>query len=72
MYPDCYNIADFGAASDRPNNITAIQQSIDAAARNGGGVVWIPTGCYHTGTIWLRSNITCLDCVLPNFNRGTI
>ena len=35
-----------------------IQKAIDLCAANGGGVVTVPAGNYHTGTIFLRSNVT--------------
>ena len=35
-----------------------IQKEIDLCAANGGGVVTVPAGTYHSGTIFLRSNVT--------------
>ncbi|MBE6356779.1 MAG: hypothetical protein E7058_06660 [Lentisphaerae bacterium] len=35
-----------------------IQKEIDLCAANGGGVVTVPAGNYHSGTVYLRSNVT--------------
>ena len=46
------NILDFGAVGDGvTDNTAAIQRAIDA-----GGVVYVPSGVFVTGTIYLRSN----------------
>ncbi len=54
-----HDIRDFGAAAgENQNNTAVIQQAIDAAAEQGGGVVLIPSGLWLTGALRLRSNIT--------------
>jgi DNA sulfur modification protein DndE len=55
---DTFNIVSYGAVSSAKTlNTTAIQQAIDMAAKQGGGVVRIPSGFFVTGAITLRSNI---------------
>jgi DNA sulfur modification protein DndE len=55
---DTFNIVSYGAVSSaKMLNTTAIQQAIDMAAKQGGGVVRIPSGFFVTGAITLRSNI---------------
>jgi DNA sulfur modification protein DndE len=55
---DTFNIVTYGAVSSAKTlNTTAIQQAIDMAAKQGGGVVRIPSGFFVTGAITLRSNI---------------
>jgi len=50
------NVRDFGAKGDRQANDTrAIQQSIDAAAKQEGGVVVFPKGDYISGQLTLPS-----------------
>ncbi len=54
-----YNIRDFGARGDGQTMDTqAIQDAIDACARDNGGTVLVPAGIFVTGTIELKSNIT--------------
>lgn len=54
-----YNIRDYGAVSDgRTINTAAINNAIQACARNGGGRVVIPAGgVFMSGTIWLQSHV---------------
>jgi polygalacturonase len=55
---DNYNVLDYGAKNDGKTLATAaIQKAINTCAANGGGMVYIPTGDYLTGTINLRSNV---------------
>lgn len=50
-----YNIMSYGAkAGTRATH--AIQDALDACAKNGGGTVRIPSGHFTIGTIFLRSN----------------
>ena len=37
--------------------IVLIQKAIDECAKNGGGVVWVPSGNYLTTSVVLRSNV---------------
>lgn len=53
-----YNILTYGAKPDGVTlNTEAIQKTIDAAARAGGGKVIVPEGTFLTGPIVLKSNI---------------
>jgi polygalacturonase len=54
-----FNVRDFGAKGDgRALDSVAINKSIDSAAANGGGTVYIPAGTYRSFSIRLKSNIT--------------
>jgi polygalacturonase len=54
-----YNIKDYGAKGDgKALDSKAINKAIDAAAKNGGGTVYIPAGNYLSGAIHLKSYIT--------------
>ena len=53
-----FNIKDYGATGEKSRNCqAAIQKTIDACAKLGGGVVYVPPGEYTSGQITLRSNI---------------
>ena len=57
-----FDIRDFGAAEGNTaaENTAAIQKAIDAAAERGlpeRAVVAVPSGTFHTGTLWLRSHV---------------
>ena len=55
---DTFNIVSYGAVSSASSlNTSAIQQAIDIASKQGGGVVRVPAGFWLTGAITLRSNI---------------
>jgi hypothetical protein len=54
-----HNVRDFGTKGDGATLETeAIQQAIDRAAENRGGIVYFPPGDYLTGTLELRDNVT--------------
>lgn len=54
-----YNVRDFGAAGDGVHiDSPAINAAIEAASRNGGGVVLFPEGVYLSYSIRLKDNIT--------------
>ena len=54
-----YDVRGYGAKGDGATKDTAaIQSAIDAAARQGGGIVFVPPGNYLCGTLHLKSNIT--------------
>ncbi|MBO7499710.1 MAG: right-handed parallel beta-helix repeat-containing protein [Bacteroidaceae bacterium] len=54
-----YDITDYGAKGDSTTlNTKYIQLAIDAAAKAGGGTVYVPNGVFITGTIFLKSNTT--------------
>lgn len=54
-----FNVVDFGARGDgKTNNTAAINAAIEAAAKNGGGTVFVPAGDFLSFTIRLKSHIT--------------
>lgn len=55
-----YNVRDYGATgSGTTNDTAAIQASIDAAAKSGGGTVYFPSGSYLVTRLFVRgSNVT--------------
>jgi polygalacturonase len=53
-----FSVTRFGAAPNETNVATAaIQKAIDAAAAAGGGQVTFPRGLFHTGALFLKSNV---------------
>lgn len=53
-----FNPRDFGAAGDGTKlDTAAIQAAIDAAAKAGGGTVFLPAGTYLSGTVFLKSGV---------------
>jgi polygalacturonase len=53
------DVRDFGAAGSGGRDDTrAIQDTIDTAARLGGGIVRLPAGTWLSGTLALRSRVT--------------
>jgi polygalacturonase len=53
-----FNVRDYGGRGDGvTSNTAAIQQTIDAAARQAGTVVF-PAGTYLTGAIFVKSGVT--------------
>ncbi len=53
-----FNIVEYGATPNSPELCTeAIASAIHAASEVGGGTVYIPSGTYHTGAIFMKSNI---------------
>jgi polygalacturonase len=54
-----FNVKEYGAIGDgQAIETPAIQATIDACHRQGGGTVVVPAGRYVTGSLFLRSNIT--------------
>src|SRR5689334_8161827 len=54
-----YNIRDFGAKGDGVSlDTAALQAAIDACHRDHGGIVLVPAGTFHIGTVELKSNVT--------------
>src|SRR5262249_42197544 len=63
-----YNIRDFGAKGDGATLDTeAVQAAINACNRDGGGIVLVPAGAFHVGTLELKSHVT-----LPLAAMGTL
>ncbi len=53
-----FNILDYGANKDLPNNSLFIQKAIDDCYKHNGGRVVIPSGfTFYTGSIVLKSNV---------------
>lgn len=58
MTQNYYSPIDFGAIADgKTLDTAAIQATIDQCASRGGGTVFIPSGHYLTGALFLRDNI---------------
>lgn len=54
-----FDIRAYGAVGDGAAlNTAAIQRAIDACAKAGGGRVCVAGGCFVTGTVRLRDNVT--------------
>ncbi|MHB1038604.1 MAG: glycosyl hydrolase family 28-related protein [Pirellulales bacterium] len=54
-----WSVRDSGAAGNGTQLDTqAIQKTIDACARAGGGTVHFPAGRYLSGTLFLKSRVT--------------
>ncbi len=58
-FPDnIFSILDYGAvADDGQSDAEAIKAAIDSCNAAGGGKVKVPAGVYHTGPIYLKSNV---------------
>lgn len=53
-----YNILDYGAIADGQTLATsAVQAAIDACHQSGGGQVYVPTGVYLIGFLFLKDNV---------------
>ena len=53
-----FNVRHFGAKGNGlVNDAAAINKTIEACSKAGGGTVFIPSGIYTTGSIHLKSNI---------------
>lgn len=53
-----YHVAEHGLTGDGETmNTRALQNLIDLAARNGGGILFFPPGNFITGTFELKSNV---------------
>ena len=54
-----FNVRLYGAVGDGQTlDSKSIQKAIDSCAEQGGGTVYLPTGQYLTGSLFLRDNIT--------------
>jgi polygalacturonase len=57
--PGRFNVKDYGAVGDgKALETVAIQKTIDAAAKAGGGEVDVPAGTYLSGSFEIKSHIT--------------
>jgi len=57
--PSVFNVKDYGAIGNGKTLETkAINKTIDACAKSGGGTVYFPAGVYLSGSIHLKSHIT--------------
>jgi polygalacturonase len=55
---DTFNVLDYGAKNKGIFLTTSeIQKTIDACSSNGGGVVYVPQGKYHIGSIFIKDNV---------------
>lgn len=53
-----FNVRDYGATGQKPDNARpALQQAIDACAKAGGGTVYLPPGEYTSGQLHLKSGV---------------
>ncbi len=53
-----YDITDYGAVGDgKTVNTTAIQDTIDACALAGGGVVQVPEGIFLSGAVFIKPGV---------------
>ena len=53
-----YNVKDYGATGVKSDDAgPAIQKAIEACAKAGGGMVYLPPGEYTSGTIHMRSHV---------------
>ena len=54
-----FNVKSYGAIGDGKNlDSKAINETIEATSKNGGGTVYFPAGKYLSGSIHLKSDIT--------------
>src|SRR6266436_5791026 len=54
-----FNVHDYGATGDGHTlDTVALNQTVEACARAGGGTVYLPPGNYLTGTVELKSHVT--------------
>ncbi|MGG1555185.1 fibronectin type III domain-containing protein [Paenibacillus ferrarius] len=60
-WSDVYDVTDYGAAADGTTDDTAsVQNAVDQAHADGGGVVWFPNGTYRVSTIQLPAGIVLM------------
>ncbi len=46
-----FNVKDYGAKpNDKRDDVKGIQKALDAASKNGGGIVYLPRGVYYIST----------------------
>ncbi len=58
MSAQTFDIKTYGAVGDGKTLCTkAIQTAIDSCSRKGGGKVYVPSGIFKTGTVFLKSNV---------------
>lgn len=55
---EIFNVRNYGATGQKSDIATqAIQKTIEACAKSGGGEVYFPSGDYTSGTLHLRSHV---------------
>ena len=63
-----YDVCDYGAKGDGKTLCTqAVQRAVDRCAADGGGTVYLPTGTFLSGTIYMKSGVTLklgVGCIL--------
>ncbi len=52
-----YRITDYGIVNDGRIHTAEFQALIDLAHKNGGGVIVVPEGTYHTGALFFRQGV---------------
>ena len=52
-----YVLTDYGILADDRIHTIEIQQLIDTAAENGGGVIVVPQGTYVTGSLYFKQGV---------------
>jgi len=73
-----YNVRDYGAIGDgKTIDSPAINQAIEAASANGGGLIYFPAGTYRSYSIRLKDNIhlylengAVLEAASPSAKQG--
>lgn len=59
-YPDksqMFCVNDYSIGTTVENWASAIQKAIDDCHQNGGGIVWLNEGIYHSGSIFVKENV---------------
>ncbi len=52
-----YRITDYGIVNDGRIHTTEFQNLINKVANEGGGVIIVPEGTYHTGALFFKQNV---------------
>ena len=54
-----YDVCDYGAKADGKTLCTAsIQKAVDECSKAGGGTVYLPSGTFLSGTIYMKTGVT--------------
>lgn len=58
-----FNVVEYGAVGDGKSNDTEpIRRAVESCVKQGGGIIYFPSGKYLTGAIILGSNVTLEIC----------